>query len=74
MDQRCGLKWQNTCFASLKPQVETPVSPKGKKNVKTFVGKRNQVGHWWLQPVILATQEAEIRIRRIAVGSQPWGK
>jgi hypothetical protein len=25
--------------------------------------------HWWLTPVILATQEAEIR--RIAAGSQP---
>jgi hypothetical protein len=27
-------------------------------------------GCWWLTPVILATQEAEIR--RIAVRSQPW--
>jgi hypothetical protein len=26
-------------------------------------------GHWWLSPIILATQEAEIR--RIAVPSQP---
>jgi hypothetical protein len=26
-------------------------------------------GHWWLTPVILATQEAEIR--RMAVRSQP---
>jgi hypothetical protein len=26
--------------------------------------------HWWLTPIILATQEAEIR--RIAVQSQPW--
>jgi hypothetical protein len=26
-------------------------------------------GHWWLMPVILATQEVEIR--RITVGSEP---
>jgi hypothetical protein len=26
-------------------------------------------GHWWLTPIILATQEAEIR--RMAVQSQP---
>jgi hypothetical protein len=28
-----------------------------------------EAGHWWLIPIILATQEAEIR--RITVGSQP---
>jgi hypothetical protein len=28
------------------------------------------VGRWWVTPVILATQEAEIR--RIVVQSQPW--
>jgi hypothetical protein len=27
------------------------------------------VGHWWLMPVVLATQQAEIR--RITVQSQP---
>jgi hypothetical protein len=33
--------------------------------------KRNFAGCWWLTPVILATQEEEIK--RIAVRSQPWG-
>jgi hypothetical protein len=27
-------------------------------------------GHWWLTPIILATEEAEIR--RVVVRSQPW--
>jgi hypothetical protein len=31
--------------------------------------KLNVIGHWWLMPVILAIQEAEIR--RIVVRSQP---
>jgi hypothetical protein len=38
------------------------------KEVRTFV-KRKYSWHWWLTPVILATQEAEIR--RIVVPSQP---
>jgi hypothetical protein len=33
------------------------------------VSKRYLTGHWWLTPVILATQEAEIM--RIVVQSQP---
>jgi hypothetical protein len=32
--------------------------------------KNTAAGCWWLTPVILATQEAEIR--RIVVRSQPW--
>jgi hypothetical protein len=31
---------------------------------------RTKVRSWWLTPIIVATQEAEIR--RIAVRSQPW--
>jgi hypothetical protein len=31
--------------------------------------KQKTAGHWWLTPVILATQEAEIR--RLTVRSQP---
>jgi hypothetical protein len=35
----------------------------------TPLKKKQVVGHWWLIPVILAAQEAEVR--RIAVQSQP---
>jgi hypothetical protein len=34
-----------------------------------YILKKISVGHWWLMPVILATQEAEIR--RIVAPSQP---
>jgi hypothetical protein len=40
-----------------------------KMDVKYLFKKMSVAGHWWLTPVILATQEAEIR--RIAVHSQP---
>jgi hypothetical protein len=33
--------------------------------------KKKKARHWWLLPVILGTQEAEIR--RITVLSQSWG-
>jgi hypothetical protein len=36
---------------------------------KDKLKKDISAGHWWLMPVILATQQAEIR--RIAVRSQP---
>jgi hypothetical protein len=36
---------------------------------KTLLKVREKAGRWWLRPVILATQEAEIR--RIMVRSQP---
>jgi hypothetical protein len=35
---------------------------------KEFIAKKRL--HWWLMPLILATQEAEIR--RIAVRNQLW--
>jgi hypothetical protein len=37
---------------------------------RRFLKKSNLAGCWWLIPVILAIQEAEIR--RIAVQSQLW--
>jgi hypothetical protein len=41
----------------------------GKKLVRFYFKKTTQAGCQWLRPVILATQEAEIR--RFSVGSQP---
>jgi hypothetical protein len=37
--------------------------------IRSKIKKPLQAGHWWLTPVILATQEAEIR--NITVQSQP---
>jgi hypothetical protein len=37
--------------------------------VNLLLKKEKRAGRWWLTPVIIATQEAEIR--RITVGSQP---
>jgi hypothetical protein len=37
--------------------------------IAEFVKTLIHVGHWWLTPVILATQEAEIR--RFTIQSQP---
>jgi hypothetical protein len=45
---------------------------KKKKNEKSISFKKLQGKCWWLTPVILATQEIEIR--KIKVQSQPWGK
>jgi hypothetical protein len=42
-----------------------PPTQKLKENNKYILA-----GHWWLTPLILATQEAEIR--EITVQSQPW--
>jgi hypothetical protein len=44
-------------------------SPRTTKKKKKKKKERQIAGCWWLTPVILATQEAEIR--RIAVQSQP---
>jgi hypothetical protein len=37
--------------------------------VRSFLKKEKRAGCWWLMPIILATQEAEIR--RIMVRNQP---
>jgi hypothetical protein len=58
------LKWYSTCLASVKPSLQTPVPPKKQTNKQ-----KNVTGRWWLTPVILVTQEAEIR--RIEFQSQP---
>jgi hypothetical protein len=50
---------QNTCVLN---QDSQPVALNLKKKKKT-------AGHWWFTPIILATQEAEIR--RITVRNQP---
>jgi hypothetical protein len=42
---------------------------KGLKQIDVSTKSNIQARHWWLTPVILATQEAEIR--RIVVQSQP---
>jgi hypothetical protein len=39
------------------------------QSAKIYMKSKNLVGCWWFTPIILATQEAEIR--KIVVRSQP---
>jgi hypothetical protein len=55
-----------------KPQYHKKKKKKERKKEKESFNLKIKAtaGHQWLMPVILATQEAEIR--RITVQSQPW--
>jgi hypothetical protein len=55
------------CFSCLWYEEQGRV---GKKQFSKNVWE--ELGHWWLRPVILATQKAEMR--NITVQNQPWGK
>jgi hypothetical protein len=49
--------------------VTVELSNEKKEKRQISCSEKFQAGHWWLMPVILATQEAEIR--RTAVHSHP---
>jgi hypothetical protein len=44
----------------------------GDSSTSSMIIKQETAGHWWLTPIILATQEA--KFRRTLVRSQPWAK